>query len=306
MNNPVKHHFVPECYLKGFADSKGQLWRKSLEYDTVKSCAPAGICYEDHLYTILSGDRTVTGIGSGDAYYIEKNIFGKQEAAYPRHRDKVISFSMVPRIVPSQTYISFLDFLITLKRRNPCHLNRQGKLLQSVIDTDMQKSMLQPVLEKICDAIGIDLEGDAYFKNYDHENLKKPYFLKNTGLRRFTNKDQRVLKDFRDFLLKYRQTILYAPLGKTFVTSDNPGFIINHNELYSFGGFAEGFQFVFPVSSKACLMIESQTPKENCDIDQTIYNRIICDRDVESINSATRQTAINYIISESQAGLKLL
>lgn len=306
MNNPQKHHFVPECYLKGFADSKGQLWRKNLKYDTVKSCAPAGICYKDHLYTILGGDKTVTGIGSRDAYYIEKNIFGKQEAAYPRHRDKVISFSMVPRIVPSQTYISFLDFLITLKRRNPYHLDRQSELLKSVIDVNMQKFKLQPVLAKICNAIGIDLEGDAYFKTYDHENLKKPDFLRNAGLRRFVDKEQRLLKDLRDFLLKYRQTILYAPLGKTFVTSDNPGFTINHNELHSFGGFVEGFQFVFPVSSKACLMIESRTAKESCDIDQTIYNKIICDRDVKSINNATRQTAINYIISESRAELKLL
>jgi hypothetical protein len=54
-----KNHYVPEVYLKNFADANGKLWayRLLVEHSNVpewRSHSSAGIAYHSHLYTRLA------------------------------------------------------------------------------------------------------------------------------------------------------------------------------------------------------------------------------------------------------------
>lgn len=85
----MKHHYVPECYLKEFTDLKSKLYSLDLGVvETYNKCSigeksPGQICKIENHYSI-NFDLRSTGLDQSIVHelYIEENIFGEYERVY--------------------------------------------------------------------------------------------------------------------------------------------------------------------------------------------------------------------------------
>ena len=74
MNNPINHHYVPQVYLKAFADSKKKLYQLKMRYRKITQKSIAQICYEPN-YFLIQKDETKLFNKVTDPYHIEKVFF---------------------------------------------------------------------------------------------------------------------------------------------------------------------------------------------------------------------------------------
>ncbi len=88
MSTPQKHHFVPEVYMKSFADSQKRVYqlRKGQKKITQKSIGQIG--YQWNLFKINSPETLIFN-KIKDPYHIEKVAFKKHENNYSKLLKKV-------------------------------------------------------------------------------------------------------------------------------------------------------------------------------------------------------------------------
>jgi hypothetical protein len=55
MSTPIKHHYIPQSILSRFCDTQSQLhsFNKIVGGINRKKFSPAGVCYEEHLHTLI-------------------------------------------------------------------------------------------------------------------------------------------------------------------------------------------------------------------------------------------------------------
>ena len=78
MSIPNKHHFVPECYLKAFANSTKDFYSFFIRYKHIKYSSIGKECYEPNYFKITE-EETFIFNEVKDPYEIENYSFKKQE-----------------------------------------------------------------------------------------------------------------------------------------------------------------------------------------------------------------------------------
>ncbi len=106
MNEPKKHHYVPECYLKLFTNSKKEFWKLNKTFKTIKVCTPGMVCYERDLFKIKK-DETLVFNNILDRNYVEKDVFKQQENNYGKVIHKIIKFSQNSFVVEKIIFCCF-------------------------------------------------------------------------------------------------------------------------------------------------------------------------------------------------------
>ena len=121
----------------------------------------------------------------------------------------------------------------------------------------------------------------------------------------FLNKvDYTTIDNLTQLFYRLKQYILHVPIGKEFITSDNPGFTLIGNTTLSLGGFGGEFEFLFPLSPNSCLYLNSNYIESKSSIEKIIYPVMINSTRVEQINNITKSLCIKNIFSYNRKTLE--
>lgn len=82
MNIPIKHHYIPQFYLKGFADENEDIYILDKTFKKISSHKKAGqLFYKKNLHTLAKDSLIINGLSEKDRVIIE-NFMGRIEKAF--------------------------------------------------------------------------------------------------------------------------------------------------------------------------------------------------------------------------------
>lgn len=307
MNNPPKnHHFVPKCYLSSFTNSQNNFWKKRNDNGRLSLTNPTKVCYEPNANRIRT--KQILHLNNlTDAYYIEKNAFKTQENNYGKIITKLLKFKSEPQIVNKIHYQLFLETLLTIKRRNP--LSR-FEIIEKFKASFKYEGGVKEFFNFLSEETGVKKltpEVEEFIKTYLSVEAQNPDRLHDMYLSAFINqRDYDTIRNLATELFALKQYILFAPISQQFITSDNPGFLVSNGILSNLGGFGGNYEFYFPLSPLTCLYLNSNMVEANTTLQKAIYNILVNESQVKTINENTQSLSNKYLLAFSKKSLELL
>jgi uncharacterized protein DUF4238 len=245
-----RHHYIPQCYLKGFADNpnKPRLHVTDLAERRTFITKPGNIGAAQHFHGI-----NVYGLPP-DA--LENSLAGFESELAPALERIIAQRSITDE--NDRSYLLNLMCLIAVK--NPRHRSNFGRFHEQILKRTMELATATPELFasqiRRAKADGF-IEPDAHI---DYERMRK--FIDGDQYRIVTMTDYHLgleLKAF-DNVLPYffqrRWMLLRAPTGRTgFITSDHPVCLMwsepaQRKRFHSPGHVLRRTQIVFPISNE--------------------------------------------------------
>lgn len=249
-----KHHYVPQMYLSGFANAKGQIWASDASIPKTFPVGPANIAAERDWNEI-----DIEGVPK-DALEKELGKFEGVLAPAVKRVRETASFGK-----GGQDREDIVNLVTLLAVRNP-------RLREGIerLETDLLRAMLimpfedpkrwEAVVEQMKemghwpDGESTDFEG---FKKYVEENKDKLYAHKNLTL----EMELAALEKMYPLFDARRWRILRAKDGTGgFVATDHPVCVhkpaatVNYGQLYAPGFGLADRDILFPLSSLVCLI----------------------------------------------------
>ncbi|MGJ1485993.1 DUF4238 domain-containing protein [Sphingobacterium multivorum] len=295
--NPINHHYVPRVYLKQFANNDSRFYQLCKQYRGISEKHVSQVCYvKDYFKILMEESKLFKGII--DDYYVEKNAFILQENSLPA----LISLITQEReslfeIDQSQLEI-LIGTLVTIKRRNPSVRDALTRAVRKEVSQGIFERHFEPYMEL---AWRIDKVDPMIFINkIKEEFINEPLHAEDLYVNSFIEKRSTIVQDVTNVLLASKIHVFHAPRGHVFFTSDNPGFIRNGNEIVNFEGLGDPFLFVFPITSKACIIIDSRYPSNHFGNQITIIPIEGTVEQINFINSGTCRIANKKIFSSDK------
>lgn len=295
--NPINHHYVPRVYLKQFANSDSRFYQLCKQYRGVSEKHVSQVCYVKDYFKILREESKLFK-GIVDDYYIEKNAFTLQENSLPT-LISLISQEQESLFEIERSQLEILiGTLVTIKRRNPIVRDALTRAVRKEASQGIFERYFEPYMEL---AWHIDKVDPMIFINKIKEDfINKPLHAEDLYVNSFIEKRSTIVQNITNLLLASKIQVFHAPIGHIFFTSDNPGFIKSGNEIVNFEGLGDPFLFVFPITSKACIIIDSRYPSNHFG-DQISITPIDCTiEQIDFINSETCRIANKKIFSSDK------
>ena len=290
MNKPVKQHYLPVSYLKGFSDPN--ILRRLNKHNiyvyekgrSVRVSTPKAEAYEKHLYTLSTSN--------GDEFKVEKYLAGVEDEATPiiaKAQSKEYEFSPAEKKLLAQ-YIALMFTRTPALREYERKFSGPASLI---------------VLKKLAsdDPEGFAKEWDAYVKG-DKDAPNADYARKRI-LEGVLDKEDPdtplesmlyVARMIAEIIEQFGWQVLHACRHETFVTSDFP---IVGVERYSstqmrlgVGFNTPNSEFYFPLSAKTCLRMAA-------DIDMSIGH--LTSRNVRLVNDMEMRYAHRRIYAATNS-----
>lgn len=304
-NPPTKHHYVPQCYLKVFANFQNSLWQLKKDYGKMSSKTPGQVCYEIDANR-FKDKHTLLNHGITDEYYVEKEAFKYQETGYGKIIGIVIKYQQGPQVIDKHRYRLFLETIATIKRRNPS--TRKG-LMEAFKTGYQSEEGIKRFREYLSEQTGFK-ESGAHFEQEIRTHFvnrsKDTNYQYDMYLSAFIDKGQfNVIAELTNDFYRLKQYILHPPVGWQFITSDNPGFTIYDGKVISLGGFEGDYEFYFPLSPEACLYMNSKHLENTQLIEKTIYHEWVDQSLVHTLNMATHAVSIRAIFARDRSVLEI-
>ena len=150
MNEPKKHHFVPETYLKEFENYEiKKLFRIKLKgkYLTskIKRFNRSQICYIENYYQI-SNCHSLEKLQISDQFFLEKVVLKKFEDNFGRIIEFIKGKSSSLTL---QDATQLIDGLLLMKVRNPVHRDFLSSDSDSKIKESIDEYIKEEVYQKI-------------------------------------------------------------------------------------------------------------------------------------------------------------
>lgn len=249
------NHFVPRSYLKRWADGEGKVWcyRLLVPHENVrawKQRSLSGIAYQQHLYTTVQGGSVTDDL----EHWLDREIEAPAEP--------VLNAIEKSRKLERREWMTLLRFTAAQDARTPARLvedlrrwNRtmegwvQATLERTISDLEKDPGRLNRAPRTAPDrdlplkvTITKDEEKGGGWARVDMVVGRKMWV---SSIR------QRATSTWRH-LSKHKWTIMTAPEGITWLTSDDPVIRLNYNSPTEFdfgGGYgSKGSEFIFPLS----------------------------------------------------------
>lgn len=160
------------------------------------------------------------------------------------------------------------------------------------------KQNLRPVYEKNIEEIKKEWMASSFFDKWDFgsiEKLIREKIVERKGvedeifLTGFTEeKNDGIIREIKDALLKMRWHFMLADESASFITSDNPGYCANDKDRIVNTGFGGKFMFCFPLTPKVSLMICNIIPDLGSKAGKILNFIPVGQDDVMKINIGTR------------------
>lgn len=293
-NEPKLHHFLPEAYLRRFADERGDLWVIDRKQGIVRRQSPEVTAAERELYT-LEDERG--------------------------ERDRRVESALADLVDgPGQHAIRVLDeggrlggedagklaiFVSGLYVRTPAFREQHRQLAEQIRDSLIRGGVepaAEPLPESHPEAQRLRAAGGvradellAMFNTIREE--RRPY--QNDFVKMMVN----LVPMLADAIHGLEWFIASAPPGKAFVTCDAPVIIThppNHSPLMGVGLTTPGSEKIIPLSSRVALLMGDQVVRP-------MVAHITIDRDhLRWINEALVRRCERFAMGRSQVLLESL
>lgn len=297
MSDPRQHHYVPKVYLKSFADAAGNLFALNKKYRSIRKRHITQVCYGLNYFTITK-EETVVIHQITDLNIIEKQAFQKQESSYYTLLQKFIPSGFDPVTMNADDAIQFISILINIKRRNPSMKEAYTKQMVEYFHSEQFQEDVAPAIEISRKIDSID--PIKYINDYIRSTSADPDKLKDLYLRRFLSESSELIDKFARTLFNHKWRLFVCPENNQFFTSDNPGFTIaGDSVLLNAGGLAGDFIYMFPVTPRYCLVINSDEPDLEKGVNKTIYPVMAETSGVNWINDCTTNLAMYKVLALS-------
>lgn len=293
-NKPSKHHYVPQGYLRSFADTKNILFVTNKEFSTIRQTSPKGVGYIKDFYTVDTIDEK-------NSAEVEEKLSKVETKSIP-----LLDKLTCANDLPNDEWADIAIYIALQYGRTPHMRNRMDDAAVILVNNYLKDTLAEALNnpEKYA-----ELERGMAEKNPDtppmptRESIAKmvlgPRILDEFNLDNGTYVQSvfRTAWEIADRLLKKHWTILHAPKGSSFITSDNPMTLDINRELLPHESLAillPGVVRYFPINAKACLVITDETIKRG------IGHQTITKNEVRKINKLLYSKALNYVISGNQ------
>jgi hypothetical protein len=253
----VENHYVPEVYLKRFSQQGGKVYayRTLVSHPNVrlwKPVSPGGIAYYRHLYTRIVGGRETDDI--------EKWLSREFEAPAENAIKKATTGLRLTR----EDWICLARFLAAQDVRTPAHFVRSRTRWE-----EMASGLLKDELPKVVNDYSLAVKSGAKLPqsvapNSDYlplrvstefepgEEIARLRAEITIGRSYWIYEMRHLLTGVVDILNQHRWTVLMAPKGHKWFTSDAPVVKLNYqaNGDYDFGGGwgSKGTEIFMPLS----------------------------------------------------------
>lgn len=255
-NEPKLHHFLPEAYLRRFADERGDLWVLDRKHGVVRRQSPEVTAAERELYTLEDehGERD-RRVESALAEFVD----GPGQHAI--------------RVLDEGGRLSGEDagklaiFVSALYVRTPAFREQHRQLAEQMRDSlicDGVEPAVEPLPESHPEAQRLRAAGGvradellAMFNSLRDE--RRPYH--NDFVKMMVN----LVPMVADAIHGLEWFIASAPPGKAFVTCDAPVIITrppNHSPLMGVGLTTPGSEKIIPLSSRVALLMGDEVARQ--------------------------------------------
>lgn len=249
----IGQHFINEGYQKNFTDSNGQVWVLN-ESDKIFNTIPKNVFKEKHFYTI-----NIKGF-PGNPLIVEKNLC-QIEGDFANVVNNKINKGLNLKDLDK---VAITLFISAMFNRTKASRENIKKFLEEIVSDHDNRPPLSEKEEKTAAATYISSENSV-----SYEELKE-------GLKNFSSwhslSTLNTTFNLVDYILQMKWTLFKAPIGKTFVSSDNPISMRspNREKLYGRGAFGSragikhlDTEIVFPISSDYVLHLSWNRDKPN-------------------------------------------
>lgn len=254
MSEPKRHHYVPQCYLKNFADEKGMIWvfdRKTKEY---RKQSIADTAVQNHYYRI----KTKDGEYSTD---VEK-FFSTLEAEASVIIGKLVRVEKVSQRDKEvlALFISFQrarvpDFEKLMNEADEKMMKRINEMKFHSIEAT--EAILKDFAEKADVGKKHDVTPEEMFE-FIKEGRYSVNFPREHSIKTMLNMGY----ELSGYFLQMDWLFLYAPNGSSFITSDSPYTLVppadnNPNSFWGAGVgiLTPGSKKIFPVAPNVILIM---------------------------------------------------
>lgn len=293
-NQPKLHHFLPEAYLRRFADEHGDLWVLDRKQGIVRRQSPEVTAAERELYTL-----------EGDCGERDRRV----ESSLADHVDGPGQHAI--RVLDERGRLSGEDagklaiFVAGLYVRTPAFREQRRRLAEQMRDSLIRGGVepaaeplpeSHPEAQRLRAAGGVRADELLAMFNAMREE-KRPY--QNDFVKMMVN----LVPMLADTIHGLEWFIVSAPPGRSFVTCDAPVIIthpLNHSPLLGVGLTTPGSEKIIPLSSRVALLMGDQVARP-------LVAHITIDRDrLRWINEALARRCERFTMGRSRVLLESL
>jgi Protein of unknown function (DUF4238) len=293
-NEPKLHHFLPEAYLRRFADKRGDLWVIDRKQGVVRRQSPEVTAAERELYT-LEDD------GGARDRSVESALAGFVDGP-GQHAIRVLDEG---GRLAGEDAGKLAIFVAALYVRTPAFLEQHRQLAEQMRDS-LIRGGVEPAVEPLPEsdpeaqrlraAGGVRADELLAMFNANREE-RRPHH--NDFVRMMVN----LVPMLADAIHGLEWFIASAPPGKAFVTCDAPVIITrppSHSPLMGVGLTTPGSEKIIPLSSRLALLMGDQVARP-------MVAHITIDRDhLRWINEALVRRCERFVMGRSRVLLESL
>lgn len=296
----MRHHFVPEIYLKQFSkDCAGHFFRVKRGNKKIKWIHTSGVCYRDDFYNINDPELLNTH-SLAENSFLEKYAF-----PYERGWVNLIENFKTQQYIDRSIHERLLRAYMSLKQRTPFFRKQFA-----------DQKLLANVFERVTSEMHEQYKTLIEHSNVDFDSMKADQLAKirdasryseETHLRGLIESVQGVNVAWRDAFVKLLsmnfEVLTPAVENDFFLTSDNPGFSLNGEQIWNtnFGWFDT---VAFPISSKHAIYFNQFNSLNHLEVLKRVRYRKITSAEIDTINYATLVVSDELLFCENEVYLK--
>ena len=287
MNEPKRHHYLPQFYLKNFCKN-GFLWVYDRENNKYRQQTPINTAVKKKYYTTTGSD----GKSHNKIEAVLANIEDRTKHIIEKI-DRKKSIDLEDKCILS-IFIAFLygrvpEFEMEINELTEKFLKWYNKLaipnekqaeiiIKQFAETKDQEN-LSP--KKLLDFVRNE---DYRIKVPREHSLRSMYFLAN---------------EFPLIFIQMDWQFWYSSKNSSFITSDKP-FVVSRPQNYNgpYGIGTKGAKKLIPLNPKVCLVM--------CDKGESLINRQLSSKNVSDVNGFITLECDRFLISKEKSLLERL
>jgi len=287
MNEPKRHHYLPQFYLKKFCKN-GLFWVYDRTNNEYRQQTPVNTCVKKKYYTAIGPD----GITHNKIESILADIEGKTKHIIEKINRKIL-IDLEDKCILA-IFVAFLhyrvpEFEMEINELTEKFYKRYSKLaipnekvaeiiIKQFVNTENRENLSPKEL------LAFVKNGNYRIKFSREHSLRYMFFL---------------ASELPLIFIQMDWQFLYSSKNSSFITSDNP-FIVNRPQNYNgpYGIGTKGAKKLIPLNSKVCLVMG--------DKGESLINRQIPSKDVRNINNRIAIECNRFLISKDKSLLEKL
>jgi len=287
MNEPKRHHYLPQFYLKNFCKN-GFLWVYDREDNKYRQQTPINTAVKKKYYTAIGLD----GRSHNEIESVLANIEDKTKHIIEKINRKHsidLEDKCILAIFMAFLYVRVPEFEMEINELTEKFLKRYNKL---VIPNEKQAEIIIKQFANDKDQESMSPKKLLDFVRNENYRIKVP--------RQHSLKTMYFLaREFPLIFIQMDWQFWYSSKNSSFITSDNP-FVVSRPQNYNgpYGIGTKGAKKLVPLNQKVCLVM--------CDKGESVINRQVSSKDVRSVNGLIALECDRFLISKDKSLLESL